>query len=58
MRLPSKMTIQEINKVVEQTIIEMGLEECANTKIGNWHLRGIRLLVMVKRRDLALALRF
>lgn len=52
------MTIQEINKVVEQTIIEMGLEECANTKIGNWHLRGIRLLVMVKRRDLALALRF
>ncbi|WJX83758.1 hypothetical protein P8452_66396 [Trifolium repens] len=41
MRLPSKMTKQEINKVVEETIIEMGLEECANTKIGNWHLRGI-----------------
>ncbi|KAK2362583.1 ABC transporter G family member [Trifolium repens] len=41
MRLPSKMTKQEINKVVEETIIEMGLEDCANSKIGNWHLRGI-----------------
>ncbi|WJX78382.1 hypothetical protein P8452_61611 [Trifolium repens] len=41
MRLPSKMTKQEIDKVVEETIIEMGLEDCANTKIGNWHLRGI-----------------
>ena len=41
MRLPSKMTKQEINIVVEQTIKEMGLEECADTKIGNWHLRGI-----------------
>ncbi|XP_045797655.1 ABC transporter G family member 15-like [Trifolium pratense] len=41
MRLPSKMTKQEIDKVVEDTIIEMGLEDCANTKIGNWHLRGI-----------------
>ena len=41
MRLISKMTKEEINKVVEHTIMEMGLEECANSHIGNWHLRGI-----------------
>lgn len=40
-RLPSKMTKEEISRVVEETIVEMGLEECADTKIGNWHLRGI-----------------
>ncbi|XP_047172289.1 ABC transporter G family member 12-like [Vigna umbellata] len=37
MRLPSKMTKEEINKVVEETIMEMGLEDCADTRIGNWH---------------------
>lgn len=41
MRLPSNMSKQEIKKVVEETIIKMGLEECGDTKIGNWHLRGI-----------------
>ncbi|KAK7378131.1 hypothetical protein VNO80_03568 [Phaseolus coccineus] len=41
MRLPSKMTKEEINKVVEETIMEMGLENCADTRIGNWHCRGI-----------------
>ncbi|XP_020212782.1 ABC transporter G family member 15 [Cajanus cajan] len=41
MRLPSKMTKEEINKVVEETIMEMGLEECAHNRIGNWHSRGI-----------------
>ncbi|KAG5043326.1 hypothetical protein JHK87_007241 [Glycine soja] len=40
-RLPSKMTKEEINKVVENTIMEMGLEDCADTRIGNWHCRGI-----------------
>ncbi|XP_027923670.1 ABC transporter G family member 15-like [Vigna unguiculata] len=41
MRLPSKMSKEEINKVVEETIMEMGLEDCADTRIGNWHCRGI-----------------
>ncbi|KAG4393641.1 hypothetical protein GLYMA_03G135300v4 [Glycine max] len=41
MRLPSKMTKEEIDKVVEETIVEMGLEDCADTRIGNWHCRGI-----------------
>lgn len=41
MRLISKMSKEEISKVVENTIIEMGLEECADNQIGNWHLRGI-----------------
>ncbi|KAK7244560.1 hypothetical protein RIF29_39384 [Crotalaria pallida] len=41
MRLPSTMTKEEINKVVGDTIMKMGLEECADNKIGNWHLRGI-----------------
>lgn len=41
MRLPSKMTKEEINKVVEETIMEMGLEDCADNRIGNWHARGI-----------------
>ncbi|KAK7336537.1 hypothetical protein VNO77_17080 [Canavalia gladiata] len=41
MRLPSKMTKEEINRVVEETITEMGLEDCADNRIGNWHSRGI-----------------
>ncbi|KAF7850862.1 hypothetical protein BT93_L4947 [Corymbia citriodora subsp. variegata] len=35
------MTKAEINEVVETIIKEMGLGECAENKIGNWHLRGI-----------------
>ncbi|KAH9679365.1 hypothetical protein WN943_027352 [Citrus x changshan-huyou] len=35
------MTNDEINDIVEETIIKMGLQACAETKIGNWHLRGI-----------------
>lgn len=27
--------------LVESTIVEMGLQDCADTVIGNWHLRGI-----------------
>lgn len=27
--------------MVEETIIQMGLSDCADRKIGNWHLRGI-----------------
>ncbi|KAF7804068.1 ABC transporter G family member 15-like [Senna tora] len=41
LRLPSGMSREEIRKVVEETLIEMGLEECADNKLGNWHLRGI-----------------
>eukprot|EP00257_Ricinus_communis_P012437 XP_002534703.3 ABC transporter G family member 13 [Ricinus communis] len=37
MRFPGTMSKEEIDNVVENTIQEMGLEECANTKIGNWH---------------------
>ncbi|XP_062172082.1 ABC transporter G family member 15-like [Alnus glutinosa] len=41
LRLPTTMTKQEINGIVEGTIIEMGLQDCADRLIGNWHLRGI-----------------
>ncbi|XVF69603.1 hypothetical protein PTKIN_Ptkin11bG0094300 [Pterospermum kingtungense] len=35
------MTTKEIDGIVEATIIEMGLQECADRLIGNWHLRGV-----------------
>ena len=41
LRLPAKMSKAEINGIVESTITEMGLEDCADRLIGNWHLRGI-----------------
>ncbi|WCJ36871.1 ABC-2 type transporter family protein [Euphorbia peplus] len=41
LRLPSKIKNQEIQELVESTILEMGLQDCADTLIGNWHLRGI-----------------
>ncbi|KAL3715791.1 hypothetical protein ACJRO7_007526 [Eucalyptus globulus] len=41
LRLSSEMTKAEIDEVVEMTIKEMGLEDSAENKIGNWHLRGI-----------------
>lgn len=41
LRLPATMTRYEILEVVESTIIKMGLEDCADRKVGNWHLRGI-----------------
>uniref|UniRef100_M4EAY5 ABC transporter domain-containing protein n=1 Tax=Brassica campestris TaxID=3711 RepID=M4EAY5_BRACM len=40
-RLPDKMLRSEKLALVERTIIEMGLQDCADTVIGNWHLRGI-----------------
>ncbi|XP_038693212.1 ABC transporter G family member 15-like isoform X2 [Tripterygium wilfordii] len=39
--LPSTMTMKERNKVVEDTITKMGLEYCADTRIGNRSSRGI-----------------
>ncbi|KAK7312170.1 hypothetical protein VNO77_35838 [Canavalia gladiata] len=41
LRLPATKTKEEVNDIVEGTIIEMGLQECADRVIGNWHLRGI-----------------
>ena len=32
---------EEIKKLVEKTITQMGLEQYADKKTGNWHLRGI-----------------
>ncbi|XP_061359630.1 ABC transporter G family member 15-like [Gastrolobium bilobum] len=41
LRLPATMTKKEVNDIVEGTIMEMGLQDCADRLIGNWHLRGI-----------------
>ena len=41
LRLPDKMLTDEKRALVEGSIIEMGLQDCADTVIGNWHLRGI-----------------
>lgn len=41
LRLPSNMTKNEIDEVVTKTLDEMGLEDNANTRLGNWHMRGI-----------------
>ncbi|KAF8009227.1 hypothetical protein BT93_J0271 [Corymbia citriodora subsp. variegata] len=41
LRLPSTMTKDEISGIIESTIEEMGLRDCADRLIGNWHLRGI-----------------
>ncbi|GAU35769.1 hypothetical protein TSUD_61290 [Trifolium subterraneum] len=35
------MPKEEVNDIIEGTITEMGLHDCADTLIGNWHLRGI-----------------
>uniref|UniRef100_A0A6M2ELR9 ABC transporter domain-containing protein n=1 Tax=Populus davidiana TaxID=266767 RepID=A0A6M2ELR9_9ROSI len=41
LRLPSTTTKDEINSVIENTIMKMGLQDCADNKVGNWHLRGL-----------------
>ncbi|PKA55374.1 ABC transporter G family member 15 [Apostasia shenzhenica] len=41
LRLPRGMKKEEVARVVESTIEEMGLEDCGNRAVGNWHLRGI-----------------
>ncbi|CAN4085358.1 unnamed protein product [Withania somnifera] len=41
LRLPDRMPWLEKRTLIESTIIEMGLQDCADTVIGNWHLRGI-----------------
>lgn len=41
LRLPSSMSKEEIKDIIEGTIMEVGLLECADRQIGNWQLRGI-----------------
>ncbi|XP_057446503.1 ABC transporter G family member 11 [Lotus japonicus] len=41
LRLPDKMPWSDKRALVESTIVQMGLQDCADTVIGNWHLRGI-----------------
>lgn len=41
LRLPDNMPRSDKRALVESTIIAMGLQDCADTVIGNWHLRGI-----------------
>lgn len=41
LRLPPTLSKEEVNGVIEGTILEMGLEDCADRLIGNWHLRGV-----------------
>ncbi|XP_051118703.1 ABC transporter G family member 15-like isoform X2 [Andrographis paniculata] len=41
LRLPSSMAKEEVKGIVEGTITEMGLQDCADHQIGNWQMRGI-----------------
>lgn len=41
LRLPSSVSRAEKKAIVESTIQEMGLHDCRNTPVGNWHLRGL-----------------
>ncbi|KAH6812978.1 ABC-2 type transporter family protein [Perilla frutescens var. frutescens] len=41
LRLPSSLTARRIREIVEGTIMEMGLQDCADRQIGNWQMRGI-----------------
>ncbi|CAI0439643.1 unnamed protein product [Linum tenue] len=40
LRLP-ELTTAELDEAIDETLTKMGLEECADNTIGNWHLRGI-----------------
>ncbi|KAF8101038.1 hypothetical protein N665_0211s0027 [Sinapis alba] len=41
LRLPTNLSRKEISDIVEATITDMGLQECSDRSIGNWHMRGI-----------------
>ncbi|WCJ36870.1 ABC-2 type transporter family protein [Euphorbia peplus] len=41
LRFPTSLSKEEFEDVVEGTLMEMGLQECSDRLIGNWHLRGI-----------------
>ncbi|KAF9870692.1 ABC efflux transporter [Colletotrichum karsti] len=40
LRLPPPTTAEERRRIVEEVILELGLKECANTRIGNSQHRG------------------
>lgn len=40
LRLPSSTSAEDCVKVVEEVILELGLKECANTRVGNSQHRG------------------
>ncbi|XP_051141544.1 ABC transporter G family member 15-like [Andrographis paniculata] len=41
LRFPSNVSTEEVHSMIENTLTEMGLQDCADHLIGNWHLRGI-----------------
>jgi ABC-type multidrug transport system ATPase subunit len=41
LRLSNETSPAEKKAIVESTIVEMGLQDCADTPIGNWHIRGL-----------------
>nr|PNR47134.1 hypothetical protein PHYPA_014254 [Physcomitrium patens] len=41
LRLPSYMTPSQKKAIVYSTIQELGLHDCRNTPVGNWHTRGL-----------------
>ena len=40
-RLASDVSYANKQALVDAVILEMGLQDCANTHVGNWHIRGI-----------------
>jgi ABC-type multidrug transport system ATPase subunit len=40
LRLPSSTTSQQRNQLVEEVILELGLKECADTRVGDGYKRG------------------
>ena len=41
LRLPPPTTEEERMRIVEEVILELGLKECANTRVGNSQRRGL-----------------
>ncbi|XP_073015938.1 ABC transporter G family member 12-like [Primulina eburnea] len=41
LRLPTSTAKHDMDEIIENSILEMGLQDCADRLIGNWHLRGI-----------------
>ncbi|KAD7477152.1 hypothetical protein R6Q59_007009 [Mikania micrantha] len=41
LRLPGSLNKHQLTQIVDGTIMEMGLKDCAHNLIGNWHSRGI-----------------
>jgi ABC-type multidrug transport system ATPase subunit len=41
LRFPDKLSPKELKEIVDSTIVEMGLYECQNTRVGTFFVRGI-----------------